>query len=105
MIRKLSAGLVVTLCLVGVVYLGLLTNWFRYGLSLEATFVAIPLVLGTLVSSVFAVLAWRGNSTRRLLAAFVGTGLTGLLERNCKHLERCLPSMLTMLTKARPIGS
>ena len=36
-----------------------MTNWFRYGLSLEATYVAVPALLGVLIIAGTAFLAWR----------------------------------------------
>ncbi len=78
MVKKLSIGLVLTLWLVSVVYLALLSNWFRYGFSLEAIFVAIPLVLGALISSVFALLAYHLNKFGLVVWAFILTGVSGL---------------------------
>jgi hypothetical protein len=49
----------------------LLTNWFRYSPSLEATFVLLPLVLGTLVASVLALVASIKLSRRGLTNATV----------------------------------
>ena len=94
-----------TLWVVGVVYLGLLTNWFRYGLSLEAIFVVIPLLLGVIVSSVFAVLAYRRNSLRHLVAAFVGATLTSLLVVAVQlHSFGEMPSLYANDVQKSPIG-
>src|SRR5215470_4418378 len=44
------------------VLLGLLTNWFRYGLSLEATFVAAATVLAVFVVGGVSLLSYMRNS-------------------------------------------
>src|SRR6266481_359889 len=49
MIRTFSLGLWLLTVAAGLILFGLLMNWFRYGLSLEATFVATTTVLAVLV--------------------------------------------------------
>lgn len=79
MIPKLSLALTVVLWVSGLVYLGLLTNWLRYPFSLEAAFVAAPLMIGLVVSSIFAIMAYRRCSPWLLIGALVATIVTGCL--------------------------
>lgn len=105
MIRKLSIGLLTTLWLVCVAYLGLLSNWFRYGLSLEATFVAMTLVLGTLFSSALSILSFKRSSTGHLVGAFVGTALTAFIVVLAQlHAFGEMPSLYANNVEKSPIG-
>lgn len=79
MVKKLSIGLVLALWLAGTVYLALLSNWFRYGFSLEAMAVASTLLPGVLISSVLAFLAYRLNSIALVVSAFIATGVAEVL--------------------------
>jgi hypothetical protein len=47
-----------------VLILSILTNWFRYGLSLEAMVVVVPLILGTLAIGFLTVRAFHNPASR-----------------------------------------
>jgi len=68
-IQKLAAGLVAIVLLCSVAYAGLLTNWYRYGLSLEATFVIVPLAIGAFISVLLAVVAYIKGNSHSLISA------------------------------------
>lgn len=105
MAKKLSIGLVLTIWLVGLVYLSLLSNWFRYGFSLEAMLVTIPLLLGALISSVFALLAYRLNSIRLVVLGFIVAGVTGLLVVAVQlHAFGKMPSLYVTDLEKSPAG-
>jgi hypothetical protein len=105
MVKKLSIGLVSTIWLVGFVYLALLSNWFRYGFSLEAMFVAIPLLLGALISSVFALLAYRSNSLRQVVMGIIAAGMTGLFVVAVQlHAFGKMPSLYIADFEKSPTG-
>lgn len=57
--------------LAAVLILGLLTNWFRYRLSLEATVVVVPLILGALATWFLAARAFRDPASRAPLGAII----------------------------------
>lgn len=65
-----SAILIAALLSGSGLYAALLTNWFRYPVSLEATFVLIILAFGMLAAAVLALLASIKQSRRRLIAGF-----------------------------------
>jgi len=105
MVKRISIGLVSIIWLVGFVYLALLSNWFRYGFSLEAMFVAIPLLLGALISSVFALLAYRSNSIRLIVLGFIAVGVTGLLVVAVQlHAFGKMPSLYVADLEKSPAG-
>jgi hypothetical protein len=105
MVKKISIGLVLAIWIVGLVYLALLSNWFRYGFSLEAMFVAIPLLLGVLISSVFALLAYRSNSIRLVVLGFIAAGVTGLLVVAMQlHAFGKMPSLYVTDLEKSPTG-
>ena len=56
-----------------------MTNWFRYGFSLEATYVAAPAVLGLLIASGTAIVAWRTSRVVIAFATFVVVGTVSLI--------------------------
>lgn len=56
-VRIGSAVLIAALLIGSATYAGLLTNWFRYPLSLEGAFVLVPLAVGTLAASALALFA------------------------------------------------
>jgi len=105
MVKIISIGLVITIWLLALVYLALLSNWFRYGFSLEALFVTIPLLLGALISSVFALLAYRSNSIRLVVLGFIAAGVTGLLVVAVQlHAFGKMPSLYVNDFEKSPTG-
>lgn len=68
-IQKLALALALIFLLCSITYAGLLTNWFRYKLSLETTFVVVPLVVGAFISVLLAVVAYIKGSSQILFGA------------------------------------
>ncbi|MGA3162919.1 MAG: hypothetical protein ABSD77_01780 [Verrucomicrobiota bacterium] len=105
MIRKLSLALIILIFATSIVYVGLLTNWFRYGVSLEALFVIIPLTLGTLLSAIVTTIAYWKRSTLNFVIAIVATvtaaGFTFAAQREAFGV---FPSFYTNDIQKCPIG-
>jgi hypothetical protein len=61
----------------GITLWGLLTNWFRYGLSLEATVVAIAIIIACVIVLVTCSISYIRSSTRLLVMAATISVISG----------------------------
>jgi hypothetical protein len=66
MIRIFALLLGILFIAAGVVLCGLLTNWFRYSLSLEATFVVVPTLIAILIVVWLSYVSYTRDSVRFL---------------------------------------
>jgi len=100
-LRIASAALIVTVLATSTAYAGLLTNWFRYGVSLEAIFVLMPLALGTVTAAAVAL-----NQSRRSLvtAALIAVGTCGVVLAAQLHAFGHLPSLSMNHVETSPVG-
>lgn len=64
MVRQLSLFLVLAFLLGSITLCGLLTNWFRYGLSLEAAVVFVAIVVSCAVVLVVCSISYTQNNAR-----------------------------------------
>jgi hypothetical protein len=105
-VRIASAVLIAALLAGSAVYAGLLTNWFRYTPSLEATFVLLPLVLGTLVASALALVAAIKLSRRQLIGAgVIAVAAAGAVVGAQLKAFGQLPALSTNHVVKSPIGT
>jgi hypothetical protein len=82
-----------------------MSNWFRYGFSLGKIFVAIPLLLGALISSVFALFAYRSKSICLVVLGFIAAGVTGFLVVALQlHAFGKMPSLYVTDLEKSPAG-
>jgi hypothetical protein len=88
------------------VYVGLLTNWFRYTPSLEATYVLFPLLLGTLVASSLALVSAKKLSRRHFIGATVIAAATiGVVIAAQLQAFGQLPALSTNHVLKSPTGT
>ncbi len=105
MIQKLAAVVVVIVLLCSFVYAGLLTNWFRYRLSLEAMFVVVPLVIGAFISVLLAVVAYIRGSTHSLISAIaVALVAAGIVVIAQMQAFGQMPSFFAKHIEKSPVG-
>ena len=105
MVRKLSATLFAIVWFLSIIYLGLLTNWFRYPFSLESSFVALPLIIGIVLCSILAVVAFYIRGRKTLVATFLVAVITGgvVVHRQVEAFEQ-MPSINAEQVDKSPIG-
>lgn len=105
MIQKLAVALIVIVLLCSSAYIALLTNWFRYRLSLEATLVAVPLAVGAFISVLLAVVAYIKGYSYSLIGAVVALLVAACIvmvvqQRTFGHM----PAFFTNDVEKSPIG-
>lgn len=105
MIHRLALALVLIVLFCSITYAGLLTNWFRYKLSLEATFVVVPLVVGAFISILLAVVAYTKGSPKiffgAVAVALVAAGIVVIVQM---HVFGQIPTFFTKHIEKSPVG-